>query len=216
VNLLLYSDLLLLYSDHLLLYSDHLLLYSDLLIIQHFNVVVCVIFIVVIIAVIIALLIQQCPFALNILCLALLDKVEISFKGKLTQLATLPKQIGLKINANKTKVMLVNPKPKRATHIHDVDLESVIVFNYLGSTISSDGNIVVEIKQRIGKANAAYKHIKTSGDSKSIAQRPKSGYINHVSGHFSSMGLKHVKQTREKKSSEKFVGIHLGRKNVEC
>jgi hypothetical protein len=54
--------------------------------------------------------------------------------------------------------------------------------NYLGSTVSSDGNIVVEIKQRIEKANAAYTHLKTSGDPTFTAQRPKSGYINHVSG----------------------------------
>jgi hypothetical protein len=41
---------------------------------------------------------------------------------------------------------MVNPKTEEAIHIDDVDLESVIDFNYLGSTISSDGNIVVEIK----------------------------------------------------------------------
>jgi hypothetical protein len=42
-------------------------------------------------------------------------------------------------------------------------------------------------------------HFKISGDPKSIAQRPKSEYINHVSGQFSSMGLKHGRQTREYK-----------------
>jgi hypothetical protein len=38
--------------------------------------------------------------------------------------------------------MMANPKTAGAIHIDDVDLELVMDFNYLGSTISSDGDIL--------------------------------------------------------------------------
>lgn len=40
---------------------------------------------------------------------------------------------------------MVNPKTEGAIRIDDVNLESVLDFNYLRRAISSDGNIVVEI-----------------------------------------------------------------------
>jgi hypothetical protein len=51
---------------------------------------------------------------------------------------------------------MVAYSPVESTHMVDVHLESDIDSIYLGSTISSDGNIMVEIKQRIGKANIDY------------------------------------------------------------
>jgi hypothetical protein len=54
------------------------------------------------------------------------------------------------ITGNKKAISLawlwMNPKTEGAIHLDDVDLESVIDFNYLGSTVSLDRNIVVEIK----------------------------------------------------------------------
>jgi hypothetical protein len=83
---------------------------------------------------------------------ALLAKVEIVFKGILIvfkkrntdTICNIAKQISLKINANKTKVMMVNPKTEGTIH---------------------------------------------------IAQRPKSAFIDHVSGQSCSMG--HGRQTKE-------------------
>jgi hypothetical protein len=71
------------------------------------------------------------------------------------------------------KVTMVNPKTEGAIHIDDVDLESVIDFNYLGSTISADGNIIVEIKQRIGKANTAYNTLQNIWRSKIYSTKTK-------------------------------------------
>jgi hypothetical protein len=96
-----------------------------------------------------------------------------SLQKKTDPICNIAKQIGLKINANKTKVMMVNPKTEGAIHIDDVDLESVIDFNYLGSTISADGNIVVEIKQRIGKANTAYNTLQNIWRSKIYSTKTK-------------------------------------------
>jgi hypothetical protein len=75
---------------------------------------------------------------------------------KTDTICNIAKQIGLKINAYKTKVMMVNPKAAATIHIDDMELESVLNLQYLGSTTFSGENIRVEINQRIGKVNAAY------------------------------------------------------------
>ena len=69
------------------------------------------------------------------------------------------KKFGLKINIKKTEVLY---QPDRAKSnevdikVDGVKLNSVPEFTYLGSTVSNDGRIDVEIQRRMAKASAAF------------------------------------------------------------
>jgi hypothetical protein len=69
------------------------------------------------------------------------------------------KKFGLKINIKKTEVLY---QPDRARtkevdiKVDGVKLNSVPEFTYLGSTVSNDGRIDVEIQKRMAKASAAF------------------------------------------------------------
>ncbi len=64
-------------------------------------------------------------------------------------------KFGLKINAQKTKVMTIGKLHESINITLDIDkLEQVENFTYLGSVIKEDGKSDTEIKRRIGLASA--------------------------------------------------------------
>ena len=67
------------------------------------------------------------------------------------------KIMGMKININKTKTMVVGRKPKKIDmRIKDESVEQVDIFKYLGCSISSNLNCCQEVKQRIAMAKEAF------------------------------------------------------------
>jgi len=69
-------------------------------------------------------------------------------------------QVGLNISREKTKVMQITQRPSpQPIAVAQVKLDYVERFTYLGSVISSDGDVVVEINTRLAKAAAVFRRL---------------------------------------------------------
>jgi hypothetical protein len=70
------------------------------------------------------------------------------------------KEIGLEVNADKTKYMVMsrdqNAGRTQSIKIDNSSFESVEEFKYLGTTLTSDNSIQEEIKSRLKSGNACY------------------------------------------------------------
>ena len=82
-------------------------------------------------------------------------------------------QIGLKINEKKTKLMVINGKSQQTVKLNERNIDQVDDFCYLGSTLSSDGDIMTEIKIRIGKAASAFNNLNNIWKSRKISRTTK-------------------------------------------
>ena len=67
---------------------------------------------------------------------------------KVEQIAT---RIGLKIHANKSKIMLINPKEEQPIKINDTELEDVNKFVHHGATVSQQGGGIEDMRGRVSK-----------------------------------------------------------------
>jgi len=68
-----------------------------------------------------------------------------------------PATVGLRINADKTKVMVIGVKGQtQAVLVGGKPVEEVSEFCYLGSIITRNGSCVKDIKIRLGKANSTF------------------------------------------------------------
>ena len=88
--------------------------------------------------------------------IALLSHRHRDIQVKTNDMATTGKQIGLKINASKTKILKINTKSNNPVLLDTATIEEVSDFVYLGSKITADGNSEVEVLARIGKARGAF------------------------------------------------------------
>ena len=91
--------------------------------------------------------------------LCLLAQKESDMRAKLSQLIHYAGQVGLKINAAKTKIMRFDPQLSRQPVVLHMDgelIEEVDEFCYLGSIISKDGGASKDIESRIKKARQAF------------------------------------------------------------
>ena len=70
------------------------------------------------------------------------------------------KEIGLEVNADKTKYMVMsrdrNARRGHSVKIDNTSIERVEVFKYLGTTITDQNSIQEEIKSRLKLGNACY------------------------------------------------------------
>jgi hypothetical protein len=71
------------------------------------------------------------------------------------------KEIGLEVNTEKTKYMLLS-RPQNAGQNHDIKIanrgfENVAEFRYLGTTITNQNLIQEKIKRRLNSGNACYR-----------------------------------------------------------
>ena len=71
---------------------------------------------------------------------------------------------GLSLSIPKTKVMavgrLVTEEDKQPLAVGDAEIESVKVFQYLGSQVDSSGRMTVDVDKRIAQASKAYGALK--------------------------------------------------------
>jgi hypothetical protein len=70
------------------------------------------------------------------------------------------KEVGLDVNAEKTKYMLLSPHQNAGQNhnikIGDRSFENVAQFKYLGTTVTNQNVIQEEIKRRLNSGNACY------------------------------------------------------------
>jgi hypothetical protein len=91
--------------------------------------------------------------------IALVSESEKDMQRSLTTLTKILQEYQMKINANKTKTMVVTKAkeiPLVKLEIENNLIEQVQQFKYLGSTITSDGRCLIEIRQRIAMAKRAF------------------------------------------------------------
>ena len=88
--------------------------------------------------------------------------------------------LGLKINIGKTKVLNLNGDTRILTAGHQLEagIEWVSSFCYLGSTISSAGNLDAEVKERIKKGTQKIRDLRPVLKSSKLSMRNKKKVIN--------------------------------------
>jgi ribosomal protein S2 len=87
------------------------------------------------------------------------DNIDTTKKNTQT-LIDASKEVGLEVNAKKTKYMLLS-RHQNAEQNHDIKIgnrcfENVTQFRYLGTTITNQNFIHEEIKMRLNSGNACY------------------------------------------------------------
>ena len=68
-------------------------------------------------------------------------------------------KVGLKMNASKTKAMKINSKIKTKLEVNGNIIEETENFQYLGSLVTTDGGAEEDVKNRISKANNAFRQL---------------------------------------------------------
>ncbi|XP_055371560.1 uncharacterized protein LOC129605682 [Condylostylus longicornis] len=86
--------------------------------------------------------------------------------------------IGLKINKEKAKLMRINNTSPAPIYVQGVPIGEVSEFEYLGSTITTDGGTAKDIKHRIAKARCAFSRLWTTLKSTQIARGTKIRIFN--------------------------------------
>jgi hypothetical protein len=87
------------------------------------------------------------------------------------------KEVGLEVNPDKTKYMLVSRCQKagqrQSIKIGDRSFQSVAKFKYLGTTLTDQNCIHEEIKSRLNSGNARYHSVQTLLSSRLLSRNVK-------------------------------------------
>ncbi|VDP30666.1 unnamed protein product [Schistosoma margrebowiei] len=110
--------------------------------------------------------------------LALLSQTQQQMQEKTTSVAAASAAIGLNIHKGKSKVLRCNTACSDSITIDGEDLEDVKTFTYLGSIIDEQGGSDADVKQRIGKARAAYLQLRNVWNSKQLSTNTKVRIFN--------------------------------------
>jgi hypothetical protein len=87
------------------------------------------------------------------------------------------KEVGLEVNVEKTKYMLV-PRDQNAGHNREIKIgnrsfETVSQFKYLGTTVRNQNLIQEEIKKRLNSDNACYHSVQNLLSSRLLSKNTK-------------------------------------------
>ena len=116
--------------------------------------------------------------------LAYADDVNIlggsvhTVKKNAETLVAAAREIGLEVNADKTKYMVVYSRDQRARRNHSVKLDSnsfegVEEFKYLGTTLTNQSYIQVEVRSRLKLGNACYHSVQKRLSSRLLSKNLK-------------------------------------------
>jgi hypothetical protein len=100
-----------------------------------------------------------------------------SIKKNAEDLMIASKEIGLEVNAEKTKYMIMSQNQK-AGHNHNINIDNksfkrVEEFKYLGATLKNRNSIREEIKSRLKSGNACYHSVQNLLSSRLLSQNTK-------------------------------------------
>ncbi|KAL4154352.1 hypothetical protein QTP88_000231 [Uroleucon formosanum] len=107
--------------------------------------------------------------------IVLFGESKTELEGTVQKLILSSKKMGLKINENKTKYMLMSrrPTPLQNVSIDHFSFEQVENFKYLGANINHKNNMHNEIKSRISAANRGYHAMRKMFTSKLLSKDTK-------------------------------------------
>ena len=89
---------------------------------------------------------------------ALVAHTPLALQRSLDVVAGFYEAMGLKMNVNKTEILMQrqNPEPRLTFHINGEEIKQVTSFKYLGSILSDKHNIDEEVCSRINQASVAF------------------------------------------------------------
>ena len=99
---------------------------------------------------------------------------------KTTKLTDNARKVGLKLNANKCKVLRVNGKSANRLLVGESEIEEVESFTYLGANVSKDGGATADIKKRIALASAQFKRLSHIWQAGGINRRTKASLFKSL------------------------------------
>jgi len=114
--------------------------------------------------------------------IALISDSPGSLQSMTTELQGNAAKVGLRISAEKTKVMAVGNTQTVSLSVEHKDIEFVEHFQYLCSNISRDGTADYDIYTRIGKASSVHRRLRPVWRSKKYQQKHKDAPV-YVSCH---------------------------------
>ncbi|VDO52612.1 unnamed protein product [Schistosoma margrebowiei] len=110
--------------------------------------------------------------------LALLSHTREQMQIKTASVAAVSAPVGLSIHKRKIKVLKFKMENSNPITLDDETLEDVESLTYLGSIIDEQEGSDADVKARIGKARAAFLHLKNIWNSKQLSTNIKVRIFN--------------------------------------
>ena len=110
--------------------------------------------------------------------IALLSHNHRQMQQKTDIIEDISRNIGLKINRGKSKILRVKSKGTEPITVRGEPLEDVNSFCYLGSIVNKEGGVDEDVRTRIQKARQAFVGLKYVWASKQISERTKIRLFN--------------------------------------
>ena len=106
--------------------------------------------------------------------IALLEESFTKQQELTTNLEQNANKVGLRVNVEKTKAMKVG-KDANTNHfkVNDEHIDNVKQFKYLGSIITDDGDVEIDVQSRIGQATSVFKRMDKVWKSNKISLKIK-------------------------------------------
>ena len=116
--------------------------------------------------------------------IALLSSRYVDIEDKTSRLVDEAARVGLKINAKKSKVMLINARNDQRMKVNDEQVDDVEEFLYLGALLDKEGGATKDIQQRLSKARQTFHSYEKFGTVAKLAGRRKFNCSKQLSEQF--------------------------------
>ena len=106
--------------------------------------------------------------------LALIAESQHVLQDMTSSLEDTAAKVGLRISSEKTKIMEIGqPANTNSIIVNGIPVEKVNKFTYLGSVLTSDGEVETDINTRIGKAGSVFRNLQNIWKSNTITEKLK-------------------------------------------